>query len=394
MAVKPPESLVFKDHVLKNATQAEAEKLEEHAMLRRGLEEFPLDTAIRAMTLLKGGNLYRSEKADAVARWFVEVHEARQAAKGGPRENLTWLAVATAPAGFAHIKSSMIGTLLEDLQAGLPFADIKRKWDQKMHPLQYLRPQAAPTAGNLAEAEKVVAALKSAGALERRYARLEDVEALWRPAPGGEPRAAGVFGHLQPKGTKAPRVEQPPVTMTFEKFRREVLPQAVQLAALVPAHGNFVAMVTTVNPDAPPILQWDHEAHRNPVNWYVWPGGSPASQWGLAPGWVEVTAIALMPPMWNAAKDHGHHGRGAFVLLKGCRDTREGGIALFPEVLKAEYRPIRATIEAFSRSAQLKDRDQATACGLDLRAGQAWQQQVRATDARHVQTVYLLDRWD
>jgi hypothetical protein len=399
MAFTPGPSLVFKAQVLTNASQAAAAKRQEHQMLLRGLAEFPLEIAIQAMTLLKSGNLYRSEKAESIARWFVELHERCKGARPEARENLVWLAVAGAPAGFAHIRAGMLGTLLEDVQAELPFDDIQRKWATKMDPLQYMRPQAAPTAGNIAQAEKVVTALQSAGALERRFARLEDLQTLWQrtePAAPSSPRG-GVFGHLTPKGPTSPsptRVEQPPVKMTFEKFRREVLPEAGAIEVLLAERANFVAMVTTVNPDAPPILQWDVASQRNRVNWYVYPGGSATEQWGLTPGWVAATAITLMPQMWDASKDHGQHGKGVFILLDGCRDSNDGGIALFPEVLKAEYRPIRATIEAFSRNAKLQGRDEATACGVDLRAGNEWTQQVRVTDGRGVQTRYLLDRWD
>jgi hypothetical protein len=48
--------------------------------------------------------------------------------------------------------------------------------------------------------------------------------------------------------------------------------------------------------------------------------------------------------------------------------------------LKSEYRSIRATLEAYSKGAKLEGRSESTACGLDLRAGQSWNQQLRVTD--------------
>jgi hypothetical protein len=392
----------FKCSVLRNAEQSMAEKREEFGMLQRGLAEFDQCAAMSALSMLKGGHLARSEKALGVAEWFVALHEKLASKRGRTRNNnLVWLAVATAPVGFAHVRASMIGTLLEDVRAGLAFDDIKRKWDEKMDPLQYMRPQSAPSAGNIAQAEKIIAALKSAGALDRRFARLDEVQAIWRPEES-EPAGAktdGVFSHLTPKGRAravACAVAQPMVTMSFEKFRREVLPEACAMYADVPAHGNFIALVTAANPDAPPILQWDVEGKRNPVNWYVWPGGSRASSWSLAIGWGEVTAITLLPAMWHPEVDHGNHGKGAILILKGCKETRfNGGIALFPEVLKGEYREVRKTIEAYSRAAQLSGREEMSACGLDLRqASGNWNQRVRVVDRRGTQTIYNLDRWD
>jgi hypothetical protein len=155
---------------VQTAAQAAAEVAQERVMVERALGEFPLDIAVSARTLLKGGNLYRSEKAEAIATWFVELHERMCGAKGPAFDRLLW----------------------------------------------------------------------------------------------------------------------------------------------------------------------------NPVNWYVYPGGSPASQWGVEPGWRDVTALTLLPSMWGAEAEHKHQGKGVIALLRNCRDTQEAGIALFPEVLKSEYRSIRA----------------------------------------------------
>ena len=82
---------------------------------------------------------------ERVTRRLLALHEARASKRGPAADNLTWLAVATAPAGFCHVRSSMIGTLLEDVAAGMPFDAIKQRFDAKMHPLQYQRPTAMPS---------------------------------------------------------------------------------------------------------------------------------------------------------------------------------------------------------------------------------------------------------
>lgn len=381
---------------LLTAGQAMAEKSEERGMLLRGLAEYPRDAVAAALPLLESDSLYRSEKVLGVATWLIARHDERAATKHKAyRENLTWRAVATAPPGWCHVKTTMISTLLDDIVAGLPFATISRRFADKMHPLQYLRPQAAPSAGQLAEAEKVVAALKSAGSLERRYARLDEVEKLWEPrAPTPEAKPeGGVFAHLRPKNA-APTIAQPDppaIAITWEKFAREVLPKAERIEYRVPSVGPFVALLTAVNPDAPPILQWDREDRRNPVSWYVYPGGSPPSQWGLRAGeWAEVSAVALFPHMWSGAPPSSHHGDGAVFLLAGCMDTRESSAGLFPEILRSEYHGIRSAIEAFSRAATPSGREQGNACGVDLRA---WGQPFRVTTASG-RLSYRIDRWD
>ena len=397
MAVTPPASIVHRRSLL-TAGQSMAEKREDFRTMITALQEFSADVVAQAVTLLKTESLYRSEKCLGAAEWLANLHGNRNDAKGkDAKNNILWLAVATAPAGFCHPRSSMIGTLLEDIAAGLPFDDVKRKFADKMHPLQYHRPQAAPSVGNIAQAEKIVKQLGIAASLKRRFARLDEIEALWLPAhPKDEPKSSGVFSHLQPKSA-APEVggtDIPAVTMTWDKFQRTVLPDALEIEFFAP-HGsdNYIALVTAVDPEAPPILQWDVEGQRNPVSWYVWHGGSSAVQWGLVGGcFHRVSAVTLKPSMWHGGNEH--QGAGVVFILKGAKESRtDAGLALFPETLKSELREIRSTIEAFSRNGQLEGVADASACGIALMKGSNWNARFRVRSATST-VEYKLDRWD
>jgi hypothetical protein len=256
------------------AHQAAAAKAEDYRTVCTALAEFAPPVVDQAVTLLQSERLYRAERVIGPATWLQRLHATRGAATDArARENLTWLAVATAPAGFCHPRSSMIGSLLEDIAAGLPLNDVQRRFAAKMDPAQYQRAQAAPAAGAIAQAEKLFAELGLAPALERRYARLDEVETIWRPAPAPKaaPASGGLFGHLTPRGAAAqPAVlELPAAPITWEKFQRVVLPGAQSIAALVPATASrFMALITAANADAPPLLQWDRDEARNPVSWY------------------------------------------------------------------------------------------------------------------------------
>lgn len=394
MAAIPPKARVYRDTALKNAGQAAAEKHEDYGVLQRSLADYPATAIRQAHAVLTNGLLYRSEKCIGVAAWLVALCDARDAAKGkAAKENVTWLATATAPVGYAHVRTGMIGTLLDDLTAGMDLVEVKRRFDSKMHPLAYQRPQAPPAAGNIAQAEKVIAEMQSAGSLARRFARLEDVEALWTPRAPDAPTTGGVFAHLRPKAEASRTLDLPPVAMTWEKFARTVLPTVLSMDAAVPSMGAFVALVTAANPEAPPVLQWDRPDARNPVSWYLYNGGSAAASWGLTVGWCPVAALTLLPPMWRGGGAP-HQGEGAILILQGCRDLRHtAGGGFFVESLRSEYHAIRSTLEAFVRGAAIAGRDEATACGLDLRKGATWHQQVRVTTTTG-RAVYTLDRWD
>lgn len=390
--VSPPQHLVFRGSALRNASQVAAEKREEYAMLQRGLAEFGPAVVEQALGLLRSESLYRSEKVLGVADWMNRLHTARATARDSrAKENLTWLAVATAPAGFCHVRSSMIGTLLEDIAAGMDFEQVKRRFADKMHPLQYQRPQAAPTAGNIAQAEAIVEKLGIARSLLRRHATLADIQTVWTPKSAPVAQTGDVFGHLKPKQQLGQVVVGKAPPMTWAKFYRDVLPHADQVEYFTQGT-NYMGLLTAVDPEAPPILQWDMPDQRNPVSWYVWHGGSTPPTFSLPNhAWVKAAAIALLPPMWNM-RIKPHEGEGAIVLLDGARDTRRPSSCLFPEILKGELREVRATIEAYSKSRNIEPAAE-QAAGADLRKGSKWEARMRVRSGAVV-TEYVVDRWD
>lgn len=402
LAVTPAESLVYKPSALKTASQIAAEKTQDYETLLRGLEEFPLELVRNALSLLRSGALTQPEKTIGVAQWLADLHEARKSARNlRAKESLTWLAVAGAPAGFCHVRSTMIGTLLEDIKAGLPFPEIKARLAARLDPLHYQRPQAAPTAGNVAQAEKIIARLKAEGALERRFAKLADIKTLWLPASAkaeAKKKTKGVFAHLFSEPKLAPgQIEAPAMTMTWDKFSKTVLPTAESIEYLVPdSNQSYVAMVTAKNADAPPIVQWDFADERNPVTWYAYHNGSAPALWNLKAGAHHpVTAVALSPSMWSAKRTFEHQNKAVAFLLRNAKDTQySGGAGFFPTFLKSEFHEIRATMEAYARDAKIEGKDDAEACGIVLSKGGTWNLTFRVISRDGSRTSYKLDRWD
>lgn len=397
-AILPPAQILYRTTALKNSDQAEAEVREERAMLARGLGEFSVDVVRRAHGYLTSGQLFRSEKCEAVAKWLLDLHERLPIRDRQLRDRMIWLAAAGAPAGFCHVRSGMIGTLLEDIAAGLDFATIKARFDDKMNPLKYQRPVAAPTAGNIARAEAIISELRAAGALERRFAKLSDIVPLWLPKPASAPAKAGVFGHLLKDARAEPVVDMPAMTVTWEKFQRVALVSAESIEYLTPiSNQNFAALVTAKNSDAPPILQWDSTERRNPVSWYLYHGGSSSMAWNLAPStWHTVTAVTLQPNLWHDPARFAHQGGGVLFCIAKARDTRHStGGGFFVESLRSDFHEIRSTLEAYVKAAAIEGRDEAEACGILLqKSGEhRWSHQFRVT-SKGTRTIYIIDRWD
>ena len=278
--LKYPKQRVSKDR-LKTPYQLMADKKEEFKMLLNATLEFNLDVAKNAYHLASSGTLYRSDKVLEISKFFYELKSSLEGVPAKTRDNLLWRAVAKAPEGFCHIKSSMIGTLLEDINAGMSTRMIKARFEEKMDPTAYGRSQNAPSANAILEAEKVVAELGIETALQRRYARFEEVPTagvIWKPESIiyranelTKQAQAGVFANVTPRNKDtAPQQTtevEPSVVMSWLKFVRTVLPNATELDAMVSSSNRLMALVTAVDTEAKNILQWD-----NPFSWYYHAG--------------------------------------------------------------------------------------------------------------------------
>lgn len=315
--------------------------------INTALVEFSPGLLDVALQVLEADAVNRAERFVAPLKWLRRLHDIR-----GNR-NLMWREVAAAPEGYVHPRSSVTGTLLEDIKAGMDFEDVRRRFNAKMHPLSYQRPQATPSLGTIRQAEKLVEELGIKDSLERRFARIEDLELAWTPQQVEQqtPTGFGVFDHLKPGGAAPKSLRIPPKAITWEKFCAKVLLGAKQMQVRVPNHGNFTGITYAVNPEAPSLFKWEGHAA-----WFCFHGGSYAERWSLVGGeYRDITGVWKQP--------QGYPGSVLLISGAACREKGTGN-ALFPECLKGELHGVRSVIEAYSKKATLHGADEATACGL------------------------------
>lgn len=397
LSLAPPLGIIHTE-IVRTADQKMAEKKEEFRMLSEALAGIRQKHVETALTLLQSDVLFRGEKVLGPATWLNDLMLRLKGCGRRSRHNLLWLAVAQAPAGFCHINGSMLGTLLEDIAAGKPLKQVERSFREKMDPIRYQRPQAAPAAGTVKQAEALFEKLKADGALHRRSALLDEVKCLWRPLAHNRQSYAetssGIFGHLKTKaGSSEAVLDLPRQTITLTRFVRDILPQADRIFIMAPESGNYAALTTAAYPSAPPILQWDREKKRNPFAWYQhYPIGKAVS-WGLPAngGWCSLSGIGLIPSMWQEGFEH--HGKRVIFFIQGAGDHRSPSLCLFPEFLKAEFHGIRAVLEAYSKTASLTKKSGEQAAGL------MWQEKcpnvfLKVLSARNTSREYEIELWE
>lgn len=344
---------------VKKAHEIEAEKKEDFRTLSFALGQYTTDQLQAAVHLLSNDALYRSEKVLGVAKFLFELKTKYVDSRNQQtRRNLIWSAVATAPAGFCTPRSSMIGSLLDDISAGLPFPDVAAKFRAKMHPLQYQRPTSAPSLGNIEQAEVIIDKLGIRQSLVRRFARLEEMPLIWSPAIAEEQtESSGLFDHLKPRKQSIPSLEIPVRNITWDQFQATVLPFALSIEIeVLRGRNNFIGLLTAEFPESPEIFQWPgHLSH------YVYHNGSMAERWSIKYGWHKVAGISRSE---NGRNDN--QKASTVFHIPEMKDTAINELAIFPETLKAELHPIRKTIEAFSKTRFPSGALEATANGISL----------------------------
>lgn len=391
--VRPTKNLIYRGGAL-TPFQASAAKTEAFRTVRTALNEWSYEHIKTAVAILENNLMERSEKVVSAATWLMVLKGSYDETKDQTlRANILWKAVSEAPEGFCHPRSSMLGTLLDDISRGLTFETMKRKFDAKMDGLKYQRPVAAPSEGNIRQAEKLIETLGYAKSLERRFAHLNDLDRFWLPSPAATPvKKKGVFSDLLPSDKPQVQMALPAVKMTWVKFRDTILPNIRTMKYRVPVDNRmYSALVTALHDDAPLLFQWD-----NPVSWYVYHGGSRPSNWNLSAGeYRNVVALTYQPNMWGEHPTT-HHGEGVFFLMENMYDKKAetSGAALFPEIMKGELHPVRATIEAYSKKAVIAGHGQPHAAGLMLSKGSAMMHTFTTTSFDGVVVDYTIDRWD
>lgn len=384
--------------------QAMAEKAEDFRILKAALAKYSVSLVGRARELLASNNVYRSEKTIRHVEWLVDVYAGLIGKPGIQADNYLWHVVATAPAGFCHVSGGMTGALLDDMIEFGRFsngkAEVIKRFEERMNPLKYMRPQAAPKAGNLAQANKIVTELQATKALDRRFAHLHELQAIWKPnlIRTTVPNSGPFSGLLRPEPERLSDNEvrnmtqggRSPITMTWHKFQKAVLPFAKSIYLRVPARGAFGGFTTATYPSAPPILKWDNPALRNPASMYFWTNPSGASFGLTADTYAYVKAVVLHPSMWNGLSSD---RPGATLVLAGARETRRPTLCLFPEQLRSEYHSIRSSIEAYSNANKLQGYEDEHAVGLEIAPHQKGTKQLLVV-LEGGKGLYNIDRWE
>lgn len=341
--------------------EAEAESKELYKMTCNGIAEYTADNVKTALQMVNSKAISGIGVVGPQCKWLDELFTAVSGLHSKTRSNAIWYYIAMTNPANCHIKSGMLGTLLDDIKTGENIQNIKAKFEDKMHPLKYMRVQSDANNGNIQAGEALFKKLGiGADALERTFATIDDLKCIWKELPKEKDEESnGIFGSLKAKVNKANTLvdwnnflNKGP--MTLEKFKKDILPYLEELKIQIPNNvGNQIStFLTAFNKESAPIFKYDNLEERNQVSYYLYSGGYKTIQdFGISSnGRYPISAICYDPQI-----DITKYSKGLHFVISGAHDYKADthGNAIFPSDLRYELHEVRNTIENHSKDTKI-----------------------------------------
>jgi hypothetical protein len=227
-------------------------------VLRRGLTELSPGDFETVIDLIDGNALYRgAEFRDSV----VEFRALQRQYIAAPHPDFVWLNLDNRAARF---RNTVIGTLLVDLAEGKDLEQAVKAFESKVAPTNYKRPTALITPRMIEQAMDTLRELGLEGAIDRRYARIDDVSVnnvlFVDNAVRGRMRDGLTDLLLEAARPQAVSVKSA-TPISGEEFFATVVPSAKSIDVLVENRhlGNFVSLTAPVHADTGRLFKWDND---------------------------------------------------------------------------------------------------------------------------------------
>jgi hypothetical protein len=225
-------------------------------VLERGLKELKLAAVEEVLDLVNAGALYRGEEHKAAIEGFRNLLTKYDGSKA-----FVWANIDDRSAGF---KNTVVGTLVEDISNGVELERAVKSFETKVAPQNYKRPTALITPKMVEAAVSTLRALGLEQAVERRFAKIQDVSVnnvhFVDNAVRGQMKG-GIEGLLmdaaKPKKVNLDRT----TTIAASEFLDRIVPGAQSIQLLLDNRhlSNFVSLTAPVHENTGKLFKWDND---------------------------------------------------------------------------------------------------------------------------------------
>ena len=142
----------------------------------RSLSVLSMDSVNTVLELIEQGTLYRGEEHLAAVKAFKKAKQEFDKFKNIEEFRLyVWTVLSDTNIAVARFRNTVIGTLVSDLSEGADLEQAVKSFESKVAPTNYKRPTALITKAMIENAKEKIAQLGLTSALDRRYAKVEDL---------------------------------------------------------------------------------------------------------------------------------------------------------------------------------------------------------------------------
>lgn len=234
-------------------------------VFQRSLQELTYWSVNTVLELIDQNSLYRGEEHRHAVTIFKQCKTEydRFGEDYKARTNYCWRRIFADGliASVSKIRNTSIGTLLVDLSEGMELEAAVKKFEKMVAPENYKRPTALVTKAMVEQAKAKLTELNLLSSLERRYAKIEDIDLgdiMWANRDAKRAMGGDVFDNIaHTAGAKAQafdKVEEVPI----QDFIDKILPSSkgVEIMFENRLATSLVSLIAPADPTAGQLFSW------------------------------------------------------------------------------------------------------------------------------------------
>lgn len=230
-------------------------------VFERGLNEITDESIEIVLELIDQNSIYRGDEFKNTIKEFAKIKNEYSKFQTPTAKSIYMWSKMDNPS--SRIRNSVIGTLLTDISDGVDLTESVKKFESKVAPTNYKRTSSLITKGMIDSAMKTIKELDIESALQRRYAKLDDVSVnnVLFVDRSVSPLMKDsledlLMTEIKPNTKKFDDVQD----VSINEFVKDILPKITSMEILVKNNltPNFMSLIAPNDPNSKNILKWNN----------------------------------------------------------------------------------------------------------------------------------------